>query len=75
MTLTHGLLVNMDEAYRTMDREYVESVWWALKQIWDKGLLVRTTGSAVLSALRHHLSDHELRGAETSPTRRCTCVR
>ena len=26
-------------AYWTMSPDYVESVWWILKQIWDKGLL------------------------------------
>src|SRR5207247_988449 len=31
--------VDMDQAYWTMDPKFVESVWWLLKQIWDKGLL------------------------------------
>ncbi|MDQ3877849.1 MAG: class I tRNA ligase family protein, partial [Actinomycetota bacterium] len=31
--------VDMDDAYWTMSKDYVESVWWLLKQIWDKGLL------------------------------------
>jgi isoleucyl-tRNA synthetase len=30
---------DLDDAYWTMDADYVESVWWVLKQIWDKGLL------------------------------------
>jgi isoleucyl-tRNA synthetase len=30
---------DLDNAYWTMDADYVESVWWVLKQIWDKGLL------------------------------------
>jgi isoleucyl-tRNA synthetase len=34
-----GFWVNHDDAYWTMTRDYVESVWWLLKQIWDKGLL------------------------------------
>ena len=34
-----GFWVDMDDAYRTLDTTYVESVWWALRQIWDKGLL------------------------------------
>jgi isoleucyl-tRNA synthetase len=34
-----GFWVDLDEAYWTMDATYVESVWWILKQIWDKGLL------------------------------------
>ncbi len=44
----------MRDPYRTMDPEYVESVWWALKQIHGKGLLGRgLPGRAVLPALRH----------------------
>jgi len=31
--------VDLDDAYRTLDPGYVESVWWSLKQIHDKGLL------------------------------------
>ena len=40
-TLTNrmGYWVNLDDAYWTMDPHYVESEWWALKQIFDKGLL------------------------------------
>jgi isoleucyl-tRNA synthetase len=34
-----GFWVDLDNAYRTLDATYVESVWWALKQIHDKGLL------------------------------------
>jgi len=34
-----GYWVDLDEAYRTLDNEYIESIWWALKAIWDKGLL------------------------------------
>ncbi|MBX4186993.1 MAG: class I tRNA ligase family protein [Candidatus Doudnabacteria bacterium] len=28
-----------DDSYKTMDRDYMESVWWAFKQIYDKGLI------------------------------------
>ncbi|MDO8493353.1 MAG: class I tRNA ligase family protein [bacterium] len=34
-----GRWVNFDGAYKTMDNSYIESVWWALKQIDDKGRL------------------------------------
>jgi isoleucyl-tRNA synthetase len=34
-----GFWVDLDDAYRTMDSDYVESVWWALKTIHEKGLL------------------------------------
>ena len=39
LTERMGYWVNMDEAYWTMSPSYVESVWWGLKRIWDKGLL------------------------------------
>jgi isoleucyl-tRNA synthetase len=31
--------VDFDNSYKTMDRDYMESVWWAFKQIYDKGLV------------------------------------
>ncbi len=31
--------IDLEHAYRTLDPEYVESVWWALKTIHDSGLL------------------------------------
>jgi isoleucyl-tRNA synthetase len=34
-----GFWLDFDEAYWTMDPDYVESVWWVLKQLWDKHLL------------------------------------
>ena len=34
-----GYWVDMDNPYITYDNNYIESVWWALKQMWDKGLL------------------------------------
>ena len=34
-----GYWVDLDDPYRTLDTPYIESVWWALKQLWDKDLL------------------------------------
>ncbi|MDQ3956009.1 MAG: isoleucine--tRNA ligase [Actinomycetota bacterium] len=34
-----GFWVDLPDAYWTMTSEYVESVWWLLKQMWDRGLL------------------------------------
>jgi isoleucyl-tRNA synthetase len=34
-----GFWVDMEDAYWTLDPSYIETVWWLLKQIWDKGLL------------------------------------
>lgn len=31
--------VEFDDSYKTMDRDYMESVWWAFKQIYEKGLV------------------------------------
>ena len=36
-----GRWVDMDQAYRTMDRDYMESVWWVFKTIYDKGLVYK----------------------------------
>jgi isoleucyl-tRNA synthetase len=34
-----GFWIDLDHAYRTLDSDYIESVWWALKTIHEKGLL------------------------------------
>ena len=34
-----GFWLDTDDAYFTLDDSYIESVWWSLKQVWDKGLL------------------------------------
>jgi isoleucyl-tRNA synthetase len=34
-----GFWIRLDEAYVTYHQSYVESVWWSLKQLFDKGLL------------------------------------
>jgi len=34
-----GFWIDLEDAYRTLDDDYIESVWWALKAIWAKGLL------------------------------------
>ena len=34
-----GFWIDLDDAYRTLDSSYVESVWWALKTIHERGLL------------------------------------
>jgi isoleucyl-tRNA synthetase len=31
--------VDLEHAYITMNNSYIESVWWAIKQLWDKGLI------------------------------------
>ncbi|MBP7992403.1 MAG: isoleucine--tRNA ligase [Candidatus Magasanikbacteria bacterium] len=34
-----GRWVDMEHAYVTMSRDYMESVWWVFKQLYDKGLI------------------------------------
>ena len=34
-----GRWVDFDNSYKTMDTNYMESVWWAFKEIWNKGLI------------------------------------
>jgi isoleucyl-tRNA synthetase len=34
-----GRWVEFDNSYKTMDTSYMESVWWAVKEIWEKGLI------------------------------------
>ena len=36
-----GYWVDMDNPYVTYHNNYIESVWWALKQMWDKELLYK----------------------------------
>ncbi|HLM83631.1 MAG TPA: class I tRNA ligase family protein, partial [Candidatus Bathyarchaeia archaeon] len=34
-----GRWADMENAYKTMDLPFMESVWWVFKQLWDKGLV------------------------------------
>ena len=38
---TVGFWADMEKPYVTYHNEFIESEWWALKQIWDKGLLYK----------------------------------
>jgi len=38
---TVGFWADMDNPYVTYHNEYIESVWWSLKQIWEKDLLYK----------------------------------
>jgi isoleucyl-tRNA synthetase len=62
-----GFWVDFEEAYWTMSPQYVESVWWSLKEIWQKGLLVQDHRVApYCPRCGTGLSDHELaQGYET----------
>jgi isoleucyl-tRNA synthetase len=56
-----GYWADYENAYWTMRPDYVESVWWALKQIFDKGLLVEDYRVApYCPRCGTTLSDHEV---------------
>ncbi|MGE5409486.1 MAG: isoleucine--tRNA ligase, partial [Clostridiales bacterium] len=41
MTTRMGYWIRLDDAYVTCTNEYIESVWWALKTLFDKGLIYK----------------------------------
>ena len=41
LTERMGYWVDLDDPYITFENEYIESVWWLLKQIYEKGLLYK----------------------------------
>jgi isoleucyl-tRNA synthetase len=67
MTTRMGYWVDFDDAYWTMAPDYVESVWWSLKQVYDKGLLEQDYRvTPYCPRCGTGLSDHELaQGYET----------
>jgi len=61
LTTRMGYWVDMTDPYRTMDPEYVDSVWWSLQQVFDKGLLVEDHRiTPYCPRCGTGLSDHEL---------------
>jgi isoleucyl-tRNA synthetase len=34
-----GFWIDLDDPYVTLEDSYIESVWWSLRTLWDKGLL------------------------------------
>jgi isoleucyl-tRNA synthetase len=56
-----GFWLDMDDPYVTLSNDYMESVWWILKQIWDKGLLYKGFKSVpYCPRCETPLSDHEV---------------
>ncbi len=39
LTRRSGTWIDTDDAYWTLSRDYIESVWWLVKQLWDRDLL------------------------------------
>ncbi len=61
LTRIMGYWVNMDDPYVTFDNRYIETVWWLLKQIYNKGLLYKGyTIQPYSPAAGTGLSSHEL---------------
>jgi isoleucyl-tRNA synthetase len=61
LTLKMGYWVDLDDPYITFDNKYIESVWWLLKQLYDKGLLYEGyTIQPYSPAAGTGLSSHEL---------------
>ncbi len=61
MTRKMGYWVNMDDPYITYDNKYIETLWWLLKQLYDKGLLYKGyTIQPYSPAAGTGLSTHEL---------------
>jgi isoleucyl-tRNA synthetase len=61
MTERIGFWIDLDDAYWTMDPGYIESVWWALKQLYGQGLLFQDDKvTAYCPRCGTPLSDHEV---------------
>lgn len=55
-----GRWVDFERNYKTMDTPFMESVWWAFKQLWEKGLIYQGTKVVPFStALGTGLSNFE----------------
>jgi isoleucyl-tRNA synthetase len=56
-----GFWIDLKSAYRTYDTNFIESVWWSLKQIYDRGWLFRGYRVApYCPRCQTSLSSHEL---------------
>ncbi len=61
LTNSMGYWVDMENPYITYDNRYIETVWWLLRQIYDKGLLYKGyTIQPYSPAAGTGLSSHEL---------------
>lgn len=61
LTMKMGYWVDLDKPYITYEKEYIESLWWILKQLYDKKLLYKGyTIQPYSPAAGTGLSSHEL---------------
>jgi isoleucyl-tRNA synthetase len=56
-----GYWIDLGDAYFTLSNQYIESVWWSFKQLWDRGLIVQDYKSVPYDPrIGATLSDHEV---------------
>ena len=61
MTERIGYWVDMDDPYVTLENDYIETGWWILKQLWDRGLLYQDRrGTPHCPRCVSSLSSHEV---------------
>ena len=61
MTDRIGFWVDMDDPYVTLENDYIETGWWILKTLWDRGLLYQgMRGTPHCPRCVTSLSSHEL---------------
>ena len=61
LTQMMGYWLNLDDPYITFENKYIETLWWLLKQLFDKGLLYKGhTIQPYSPAAGTGLSTHEL---------------
>ena len=61
MTDRIGYWVDMDDPYVTLENDYIETGWWILKQLWDRGLLYQDRrGTPHCPRCVSSLSSHEV---------------
>jgi len=61
LTERMGYWVDLDDAYYTLSNEYIETVWWLFKQLWERGLVVQDYKSVPYDPrIGATLSDHEV---------------
>ena len=61
MTDRIGFWVDMDDPYVTLDNDYIETGWWIIKSLWDRGLLYQgMRGTPHCPRCVTSLSSHEL---------------
>ncbi|MFN2452156.1 MAG: isoleucine--tRNA ligase [Candidatus Dormibacteria bacterium] len=61
LTRRMGFWLDMEHPYRTYEGSYIESVWWSLKQLWDRDLLYQGYKVApYCPRCQTSLSSHEL---------------